>query len=91
MTIDLFLKRHGEVWEAFKRDPMFIDLIETVRDCDPSRALPLVSATDATENTQHLLGRIAGFNLAINVITQKLVLMQVVEPPKETWTEQPIE
>tara|TARA_R110000868_G_scaffold64854_5_gene194628 strand:- start:3973 stop:4242 length:270 start_codon:yes stop_codon:yes gene_type:complete len=86
MTIELFLKRHGENWEKLKRDPLFTDLIEAVRSCDPARAMHLVSAKDATDNTQHLLGRIAGFNLALNVI-DGISLPQDSTPPEETWAD----
>jgi len=68
MTPDKFLSRHGEAWLTHRSDPMFRDLIECLRAFDPARAIPNVTAKDATENTQHLLGRIAGFNLAINTI-----------------------
>jgi hypothetical protein len=48
-----------------------------------------VTAKDATENTQHLLGRIAGFNLAVNVITAlepgpQHVNLQATYQPEET-------
>lgn len=69
MTPETFLSRHGAQWLVLRRDPMWTDLLETIRAFDPSRAMPAVSATDATNNAEHLLGRISGFNLAVNVLT----------------------
>ncbi len=84
MKIETFLSRHGEVWEQFKRDPIYPDLIATLRALDPSRSMHLVTAKDATENTAHLLGRIAGFNLAIGIM-EEIQLQQSNAMPEETW------
>ena len=90
MTAETFLKRHGEQWSAFRRDPMYPDLVELLRSFDPARQMDKVTAKDATENSEHLLGRIAGFNLAINAFT----ILEPAEqlPPLEThYEEQPDE
>jgi hypothetical protein len=89
LSPDQFLTRHAEQWQVLRRDPMWRDLIETIRTFDPCRAMPAVTAKDATENTQHLLGRIAGFNLAVNVITAlepgpQHVNLQATYQPEET-------
>jgi len=85
MTSDQFLARHGEQWEAFKRDPMYKDLVDTVRTFDPARKMPEVPAKDATEHSSHLLGRIAGFNLALEII-DKLSVPQKTVDPEASWS-----
>lgn len=69
MTAEVFLKRHGEQWLVIKHDPLYRDLVEYLRSGDPARMMPDVEAQSATEHAQHLLGRIAGFNLAIKLLT----------------------
>lgn len=84
MKPDQFLLRHGQPWTALKRDPMWKDLLETIRGFDPARSMPAVDSTAATENAAHLLGRITGFNLAVNVI-EALKIEETITPPEETW------
>jgi hypothetical protein len=73
-SVEMFVSRHGDNWLAFQRDPMFRDMMEMVRAFDPARAAPDIAASSATEHAQHLLGRIAGFNLVTNLLDHGIQL-----------------
>lgn len=73
MTNEAFLKFHGQQWAELRRGQIFTDLLATLRSSDPARATPGVAAGDATANAQNLLGRIAGFNLAVNLLESGIV------------------
>lgn len=84
----LFLERHGPQWAALQRDLMFADLLALLRTKDPARATPGLTSTDATENAQHLLGRISGFNLLMNFLDGGITAYVAPEPPAQNYEEE---
>lgn len=66
--VERFFKFHGRTWDYIRRSDAWEDLLDLIRAFDPCRDLPQVTAQSASDNSQHLLGRIAGFNAAVNVL-----------------------
>lgn len=89
MTPEQFLQRHGTDWNAIRRSELFPALVETLRSFDPSRAMPAVEASSATEHAQHLLGRIAGFNLAVNTLESGIAFAEPPQEPTESYQDEP--
>lgn len=87
MTAELFLKFHGEQWMPLCRTQMFKDLIELLRTSDPARALPGVDSVAATDHAQHLIGRIAGFNLAVNTLEKGIVPPEAFPQPEVEYSD----
>lgn len=85
MTTEQFLQRHGAEWYQFRRSEAFPSLLEILRSFDPARTMPAVHADSATEHAQHLLGRIAGFNLAVNILETAIVFEPEVKEPEVTY------
>lgn len=86
MTDDQFWKFHGPTWNEFRRSDTFPALLDVLRNRDPARATPALTSTDATECAQHLLGRISGFNLAVNTI-EALKQDEPAQEPEVNYTE----
>jgi hypothetical protein len=63
VTPELFNSRHGLQWDAFKKSPMFTDLLRVADDESPKVQMHKISAVVMTENPSALLGSIAGFSL----------------------------
>lgn len=66
---------------------MWEDLMDLLRSHDPSRDLPQVTAQSASENAQHLLGRIAGFNAAVNTL-DAIERPQTQEEPEPSFSKE---
>lgn len=89
MTQELFISRHGKQWTELRADPMYRDLIEYLRTCDPARTMPNITAKDTTEHSAALLGRIAGYNLILNAID--LLVPELTEQhPEATYADDPV-
>lgn len=87
-SIEMFVSRHGENWLAFQRDPMYRDMMEMCRCHDPARATPDIAAPSATEHAQHLLGRISGANLIINLLDHGVQLPGPSQQMEATYLEE---
>jgi hypothetical protein len=87
--VDRFFRFHGRSFDYLKRSDMFIDLMDVLRSFDPARAMPDVQAKDSTEHSQHLLGRITGFNLALQAL-ETLARPAEEQIPQESFEEQPV-
>ncbi len=85
MTKEQFLQLHGSDWANIRRSALYADLLATLRGYDPARLMPGVEATSATEHAPHLLGRIAGFNLAVNLLESGIVFEEIAEEPEATY------
>ena len=85
MTKDQFLNRYGPAWNELRRSELFSALLETLRDSDPARSMPAVMAQSATEHAQHLLGRIAGFNLAVNLLENGIIVEDAEQEPEPAY------
>lgn len=87
MTVPQFMQRHEVAWNALQHDPMWHDLISTLREFDPARKLPAVGVEDLTKNTNTFLGSISGFNLAVNVLTHGITLDPNIRMPEADYPE----
>lgn len=81
--IDRFFKNNGRTWDYLRGTGVWEDLLDLLRSCDPAREMPDITVQSLTEHSQHLLGRISGFNLAVNIL-ERLERPQTDDTEPET-------
>jgi len=80
-----FRIHHGQVFEELRRSAIWEDLMGLLRAHCPSRLTPNVEVSSASENAEHLLGRIAGFNLAANLLDDGFNFEVEQKEPEATY------
>lgn len=88
MTIEKFLERHSGNWEAFKRDPMFIDLIAVAHEYAPYHRVINVSTPECSANSQFILGTISGFASFQDLMENQITTSAKIVPPETAWIEE---
>ena len=85
MNIKKFNELYGAEFHLLKQQPMFSAMLSVLEECSPQRQAPFLTPTEATSNAASMLGMIAGYYSAFNIISTQLDLSNIVDEPVATF------